>query len=166
MATNRFLSTMGVRQAIPIAGMAAARDGDWVSLENYAALTVMFATEVGTAGSDTKVGFMQATSNSGGSEKRVIPRRAYYASATALDAGGAFSEATIDSTGDIELIAERADLLLVEIGADELDVASGFKFVQVIHDAGGVATQLGGAWYIFGGPRYAVDPTEWPAVDA
>ena len=163
--SNRFLSTMQFRQALAIADMNSAQDGAYVSMENYDSVIVMVATEVGTAGSDTKVGFQQAPVVGGTGEKRLIPSVAYYASAVALGAGGTFSKATIDSTGDIELVGERQDILLVEIQASEFDVAGGYSYIQMITDAGAASGQIGGAWYIFNGARYAVDPPNWPVVN-
>ena len=169
MATNRFLQTMNIQPAINIQTAAAARSGDWVSLENYASVVIVAHAEVGAAADDVAVTVRQATSNSGGSAKGLTPRRGWRKQGATLDVGGAYDHVTpgtFDSVNHaIGMEGENINMVLIEVGADELDVAGGFSFLQVQTSAGAAAKILT-AFYILLGPRYAVAVDEWPAVNA
>ena len=69
------------------------------------------------------------------------------------------------STGnDYDIDGDDENIVLVEVGADQLDVAGGFNYVSMRHDNGGAATKTFTAAVILCGPRYALDPTEYPDV--
>ena len=166
MATNRFLSTLNIQPALAIGSTAAARDSDWVSLKNYASVIFVVFAEAGAAADDVTIGIHQATSNSGADEKNVTARDYWRKQATTINVSGAYDNRTPSSGGDIVLEGSNQNILLFEVGADELDSSGGFKFVQATQDNGGATGKQLGMLYILCGFRYAVAPDQWPAVDA
>ena len=166
MASNRFLSTMNIQQAMSIGSTAAARDSDWVSLANYASVIVIVNAEAGASGDDVTIGVHQATSNTGSNEKNLSPRQYYRKQATTIDVSGSYDDPDSSTAGDSIIEGSNMNMLIFEIGADEMDVSNGFEFIQITVDNGGSVGKILGAYYVLCGARYAVEPTEWPAVDA
>ena len=164
MANNRFLSTVNIQPTYVSDSTAAAGVGDWVSLENYASCIFACVAEDGAAADDIVWQVQQSTDNAGTGAKGVAGVVFYGKNhATALDVAGAYTRSAAD-TYATEGTDESA--ILVEVGADMLDVANGFKFVALQHDAGGAATKLITGVAILCGPRYSTEASEWPAVNA
>ena len=164
MATNRFLATLNIQPVILPQDTTPAATSDWVSLENYASVIFSILLDDGSATSDDlKLNVRQATDNAGGSAKNVDSRTWRVKTAGGdVDASGAY----VDNVGtDYDHPGENTAAIQVETGADELDVAGGFKFVAIQHDTG-TSSKIISASAILCGPRYAVAPDQWPAVDA
>ena len=163
MATNSFLQELNIQLAL-FNDTDVGHDGDWVNLSNYSSLVVAVMGEDAAAGDDVEISVMQATSNTGGSEKSFSPRRYYLKESSDAGVGGSYAEQAPDSDGNITIEGDDFNRLLFEIRADELDVANGFEYVQVNHDGGGSANKFISITYILCGPRYAVPPDQYPDV--
>ena len=140
------------------------KPGDWVSLALYDSLTVIYTSDVGTAGEDPTVKLRQATSNAGASGKDLVAGQWYVAQdATVADVGDALAE---DGTaGSFEDDGETACIARIEITADQLDTANDFAYVQVqVSDSGATAGKLGAAVYVLRSARYAQAVTKQPSV--
>jgi len=112
----------------PVDLSAAANNGDWVSLKDFDSCAVIFFKAAGTAGDDPTLTLRQATDVS----------------------GQAAANTYLDLTS-----AENAGIYLIEVRADELDVANGFDCVQFSVADVGTNAQLGAALYLLRGSRYA-----------
>ena len=163
MATNSFLNELNIQLA-RFNDTDAAHDGDWVNLRNYSSLVCVVMGEDAAAGDDVEISVMQATSNTGGSEKSFSPRRYYLKESSDSGVGGSYAEHAPDADGNITIEGDDFNRLLFEIRADELDVANGFEYVQVNHDGGGSTNKFISITYILCGPRYAVPPDQYPDV--
>ena len=145
---------------------ATAAESDWVSLTNYDSVIFVIVAEVGATADNTAFTVREATTNGGAGSKDLAVRRGYRKEhASALSASGAYTEVAPTSNA-VTLDGDAENVLLFEVTGDELDVNNGFKFVTLRHDGGGAATKTFTAIAILGSPRYAVEPSEWPAVDA
>ena len=163
MATNSFLNELNIQLAL-FNDTDAGHDGDWVNLRNYSSLICVVMGEDGAAGDDVEISVMQATNNSGGSEKSFSPRRYYLKQSSGVAVSGSYVEHAPDSDGNITIEGDDFNRLLFEIRADELDVAGGFEYIQVNHDGGGSTGKFISITYILCGPRYAVPPDQYPDV--
>ena len=166
MATNRFLDTVNIQPILVSESTASAANSDWVSMANYASCIFTIVLEDGAAADVVTFTIDQSTDNAGAGRKVVAVRRFFRKEhATAVSASGAYSDVPPSSNG-VAITGTSENIINVEVGEDELDVAGGFKFLSVRHDDGGAATKLVTAVAILCGPNYAVAPNNWPAVDA
>lgn len=153
---------------LPVDMSAAANAGDWVSLKNYGRVAIIIHKALGTAGDDPVITVQQATDVSGGGAKalgftRVDKKQA----ATNLLAVGQFTTSTSDSPATNDTfnavagtwtnsdLAEQAAIIVIDIKAEDLDVAGGFDCVKVSIADIGANAQLGTALYVLHEPRYA-----------
>ena len=162
MATNRFLDTLNIQPIAVNEGTGTAANTDWVDLEHYASAIFVMIAEDGGTGDDTEFKVQQATDNSASGAKDVEPLSYYHKDhASALSASGSYS---VTTANDYDIDGDDENIVLVEVGADQLDVNGGFNYVSLRHDNGGANTKTFTAAVILCGPRYALDPTEWPSV--
>ena len=162
MATNRFLDTMNIQAVTVNEGTGTAGNSDWVNLENYASAIFVIIAEDGGTTDDTEFKVQQATDNSGTSAKDVEPLSYYHKDhASALSASGTYS---VSTGNDYDIDGDDENIVLVEVGADQLDVAGGFNYVSMRNNNGGSANKTFTTAVLLCGPRYALDPTEYPDV--
>jgi len=142
---------------------AGAITGDYVSLENYNRVAVVFAGGIGTAGDDPTLSIFQAQDVAGTGAKDLNPiagKTWKKQAATSLAAVGQWSSAAADITAnDVTnaTAAEQALLWWVEFEAADLDVANGFKTIRADVDDPGTNAQPGYLFYILGDPRFPAD---------
>ena len=150
---------------MPIDMSAGNNPGDWINLEHYDSCTVIYMSDVGTAGQDPAVTLQQATDNSGSGSKDLEPGRNWYGEQDATV--GNVTGDTIASLGADEFTddGETACIARIEFFASDLDVSGGFKYVRVrATDSGNSAGKLGAAVYVLQGARYTVDVPDQPEV--
>ncbi len=134
---------------------AAANNGDWVSLKDFDSCAIIFFKAAGTAGDDPTLTLRQATDVSGANAKALDFTRIDVKQGT-LTAVGTFTtvaQAAANTYLDLTS-AENAGIYVIEVRADELDVANGFDCVQFSVADVGTNAQLGAALYLLRGARY------------
>ena len=124
----------------------------WVSLENYDSLTVIYVSDVGTAGSDPVLKVRQAKTAGGGSAKNVTGIE--WLSTQGVAIGEQVKRTVADSLTDV---GETECLAWAEITADMLDNVNGYNYAGIDVTAGG-NTKIGAAILLLRGARYQGDP--------
>lgn len=166
---KHFVETHQVCQGfIPVAMNTAANNGDWVSLKEYGRCAILLYKAVGTNGDDPTLTVKQATDVSGAGSKalgftRVDKKQA----ASNLLAVGTFTTSTSGSPATNDTfnttngtwtnsdLAEQAAIVVIDIKAEDLDIANGFDCVQLSISDIGTNAQLGCAIYILHEPKFA-----------
>lgn len=144
-----------VSAIVPVDLQAAANNGDWVSLKNYGRCAIVLFKAAGTAGDDPVFTLRQATDVSGTGAKELTFTRIDSKVGTQT-AVGTFTKATqaAANTYTDAVSAEAQAIMVVDIKAEDLDVANDFDCIQLqIPDVGSNA-QLGCALYLLHEPRY------------
>lgn len=144
----------------PVDLQTAANDGDWVSMEEYDRIVVLFLSAIGTAADDPTLTIEQADTNAGGNSKGLNFTRIYTKqAATDLSSTGVFTVVTQTAASTYtEATAAEQDLIwAVEFKADELDVANGFDHIRGRVADVGTNAQLGVLLYLHGFPRKATE---------
>ena len=135
---------------------SAAGAADWVSLEHYEKLTVVFFKNAGTAADDPTITLQQGKTNSGGTPIDLdVIDKVYVKQATNLLAVGTFTVTTQTAAttfvGDATS-GEEAGLYIFDIYAE--DLADDYKYVQAsVADVGSTA-QIGCLLYFLWHPRH------------
>ena len=141
---------------VPVDMQAGANTGDWVSVENFNHLSIVFFKAAGTAGDDPTITVSQATDAAGTSSKALNFTRIYTKQGT-LSSVANFTLTTQSAANTFTdaTSAEVQAIWVIEFDADDLDVASGFTHVQAsVADVGSNA-QVGACLYLATEPRYA-----------
>ena len=149
----------------PVDMQSGANAGDWVSLKNYRKVAIVLFKGVGTAGDDPTLTLQQATAVAGTGAKDLTFTTIYKKQGT-LSAIGQWTKVTqtaatsyTDATS-----AEAAAIWVVEVNAEDLDVANGFDCVQAsVADVGSNA-QLGALLYLLSDPSAAAAPASMPSA--
>jgi hypothetical protein len=140
---------------VPVDLGAAANNGDWVSLKNYARCSIVLFKAAGTAGDDPILTLRQASDVSGTGAKALNFTRidAKVGTQTGIGAFTAVTQAAANTYTDA-VSAEAQGIFVIDIKSEDLDVANGFDCVQFqVPDIGSNA-QLGCALYLLWGSRY------------
>lgn len=160
---RRFLEGNQIVAAInPVDLATAANDGDWFNMKRYGrALAILFKS-AGTAGQDPIFTLRQAQDNAGTGAKALDFTTIY----SKLGAVAEFTKNTqaAANTYTDAASAEAAAIMVVEILAEELDVAGGFTHIQLQIPDVGAAAQLGCGLYIGLDPVYPGE-TSMSAID-
>ena len=143
--------------AIEPGSSAAARDSDWVDLQNYEGVVFHVIAEIGADADDVTLKLQQAKTNAAGSVKALVPRAWWRAQAADLTAGTAWVKVT---TATCIIEGSQENLVQVEVDASELDVSNGFRYVRINHDAGGATGKLFAALAETIGATHAQEPSE------
>ncbi len=149
---------------VPVNLATAANPGDWVSMENFKRLAIIFFKGAGTAGDDPTITVTQATDAAGTGSKALNFQRVARKQGADLFAIGQFTT-TAPAAGNTftnDTLAETQAIIVIDIDANELDVNNGFKFVQATVSDVGTNAQMGALLYIPYWPRYA--QLELPSV--
>jgi len=141
---------------VPVDMQAGANTGDWVSVENFNHLSIVFFKAAGTAGDDPTITVSQATDAAGTSSKALNFTRIYTKQGTLSSvANFTLTTQSAANTYTDATSAEVQAIWVVEFDADDLDVSSGFTHVQAsVADVGSNA-QVGACLYLATEPRYA-----------
>jgi len=141
---------------VPVDLQDGANTGDWVALENFNQLSIVFFKAAGTAGDDPTLTIQQATDNAGTSAKALNFTTVYVKQGTLASVAN-FTKVT-QSSGNTYTATDAAEeqaIWIVEISADDLDVSGGFTHAQgSVGDVGSNA-QLGCGMYLATQPRFA-----------
>lgn len=146
--------------AVPKDITGAATTGDYVSLRDYGHLTVILQ-QGAWAGGTPAVTLKQATDVAGTGEKALsFAKRWTKVGIT----GTVFAEtAVVSDTFNLPNVANTINVL--EIDAEDLDVANDFDCVRVDVASPGANADLLSIQYILSEPRYAQAETPDPKVD-
>lgn len=158
MFNQHFLEKNNIVPAImPVALGTAANSGDWVSMKDYGRCAIVFLGGTGTAGQDPTLTVLQGKTSSGGSSKALTFTRVDYKQGTALTSVGAFTNVSqaAANTYTNDTMAELQKLVVIDIMAEDLDIANDFDWIQVSIADVGTNAQLGAALYILHEPKYA-----------
>lgn len=141
---------------MPVALGTGANNGDWVNMRDYGRLTILFLCGVGAASQDPTITVLQSQSN-GGSTASLNFTRIDVKQASALTSVGTFTEVTqaAANTYTSATAGETQKLWIIDIKAEDLDVANGYDWVQVNIADVGTASQIGCVIGFLGEPRYA-----------
>jgi len=142
---------------------------DYISMENYNHLTIVFFKGVTTAADDPTLTLVQAKTAAGGSVKDLLIVDKYYKKQGTLlstnSDGGQFTLTTQTASntivGDADSAEEQA-LWVIEIEASELDCDGGFYFVQASIGDTGSNAHYGCILGILTEPRYGQESTPSP----
>lgn len=140
---------------VPVDLQTAANTGDYVSLKNYKHLTVVFFKAAGTAGDDPTLALTQATDVAGTGVKALTFTELFVKQGT-LTAIGEFTKVTQSAAGSYTeaTSAESQAIWVVEIDAEDLDIANGFTCVKAAVADVGTNAQLGCLLYFLSEPKY------------
>lgn len=144
---------------IPVDLQTGSKDGDYVSLKNYERCTIVFFKEVGTAGDDPTITLQQAQDVAGTAVKDLTFTDIHTKNGTQTTTG-LFTHVTqaAAATYTDATTAEVAALWVIDIKAEDLDVANGFDTLRANVDlAADNSAQLGCLLYILWPARYAKD---------
>ena len=141
---------------VPVDMQAGANTGDWVSVENFNHVAIVFFKAAGTAGDDPTITVTQATDAAGTSSKALNFTRIYTKQGTLSSvANFTLNTQSAANTYTDATSAEVQAIWVIEFDADDLDVSSGFTPVQAsVADVGSNA-QVGACLYLATEPRYA-----------
>ena len=141
---------------VPVDMQAGANTGDWVSVENFNHVAIVFFKAAGTAGDDPTITVSQATDAAGTSSKALNFTRIYTKQGTLSSvANFTLTTQSAATTYTDATSAEVQAIWVIEFDADDLDVSSGFTHVQAsVADVGSNA-QVGACLYLATEPRYA-----------
>jgi hypothetical protein len=164
---KHFLEKVQIAAAfVPVDMAAQANDGDWISLKNYGRVAIVLFKAAGTAGQDPIFTLRQAQDVAGTGAKALKFDR-IDTKVGNLNAVGTFTKKTqvaadtyVDDTS-----AEAQAIMVVDIKAEDLDLANGFDCVQLQIPDVGAAAQLGCGLYLLHEPRYGKSPLDSAIVD-
>lgn len=138
----------------PIIGILATTNGDcdYVSMKGYDRLTIVLAVDNATTVTGAAITLKQATAVAGTGEKALAFTKMWAnidtgAADTLTETAVTSNTFTTDTTNDKNL------MYVVEVKAEDLDVANGFDCVRV--DSLLMANAVGFVQYILHGARYA-----------
>lgn len=143
----------------PVSLATGANTGDFVSMKEYGRCAIVFVAGVGAASQDPVVTVLQATSN-GGSTKALNFTRIDVKEASALSAVGTFTTVTqaAANTYTSATGGENQKIYVIDIKAEDLDIANGYAWIQVTMADPGTNSQIGLVLYILHEPRDVTVP--------
>jgi hypothetical protein len=164
---KEFLDTHDIKAGfVPIDMESGANTGDWVNLENWEGVAVVLFKAAGAANDDPVLTFAQATVVAGTDTKALTKVAKYMKQEGTLASITGWTKVTQTAATTITTSATAAEsqgIYVIDIKAADLDVDGGFKCVQMsVADCGSAGAQIGCAFYILYGPRFANDPTDRP----
>jgi hypothetical protein len=136
--------------------LSAAHASDYVSLKNYGRVSCKFVAGVGTAGDDPTITLAQAQNVAGTGSKGAAFTKIKVKKASAISAVGTFTDVTqaSGSTYTDTASAENEKMWVIDVKAEDLDVANGFDCVQLGVSTTTTAGQVGYVEYELHEPRY------------
>ena len=145
--------------------VTGAGEGDWVSMADYDSLTVIYASDVGTAGQDLTVKLQQSTTAAGAGPVKDLDAGQWFVAQNTTVGNLGDALAVDGSAGEFEDDGESACIARVEVTGDQLNVNNDYLFVRVhASDPGTTAGKIGSAVYVLRGARYAVAVVEQPSA--
>ena len=135
--------------------------GDRVNLQNWERAYYVLSKPAGVAGDDPVLNFKQHTAASGGTSAALTISK-LWAKVGVMSALGtwttyvlstAVSALDLQTVGGTDLVADtQAAVVIVEVRADSLNVASGYKFVSVDYTGTDIGNALlvNAMWHLYG----------------
>ena len=163
----RFLEQAQIAAGILPSDLASGdQTGDWVSVEQYNRVAVVFFKDGGTAGEDPTLVIQEATDAAGSGAKNLSFTTIYRKQGSDLFLVGQWTETTQSAQGEYTnaTSAEEECIWVIEFDAADLDTDNGFKFIRANIDDIGTNSQLGCVLYILSEPRYADSPANMAGV--
>lgn len=153
---HEFLEVADIVPAfVPVDMQSGANNGIWVALKNVTRLVCVLFKAAGTAGDNPVFTLQQATSNAGAGAKALTFTRAR-TKIGPIASTPQWSVATQSAANTYTpTSAANQAMIAVEIQPTDLDLANGYAFVQLSIPDTGTNAQLGSAFYIAYGLRYA-----------
>lgn len=149
-------------QAIPpIDTTGAGQDGVWVSMKHFKNLAVVLQTGA-WAGGTSAVTLEQASDAAGTGAKAISFTsylKAYDTDDTPDDAG-----AVTAVTSNTYTVGDNANVQVIEVRAEDLDINNGFAFVRVRTATPGSNADLIAGLYLLYNGDFAGKPTTLPSV--
>lgn len=145
-----------IEQAHIVTGLApivpSSSTPDYVSLKNFERLTVIIVADNATSVTGSAITLKQASVVAGSDEKALAFDTMYANEDTA--AGDTLTETAVTSDTFTTDDTDNKNLLyVIEVKAEDLDIANGFDCVRV--GAGDAAASVIGVVYILWGAKYA-----------
>jgi hypothetical protein len=150
----------------PIDFNAAAQAGDWVSMKNYQRMAVVFFGRAGSAGTDLTLTLEQATAVAGTGAKALNFTEVFKKEGADLLAIGEFTKVT-QAAGNTFTFANNEGLdqiYVIDMKAEDLDIANDFDCVRVSCNAGNAA-KIVSALYMLWEPRYGKEVLPSAIID-
>lgn len=150
-----------ISAGVPLNITGAGMDGDWVSLDNHR--RAMISLQQGAwAGGTPAVTLEQATSAAGAGAKALALTERWEGTSLTDDA---YDRSVVTSdTFNLPNAANRINFL--EINADDLDTANGFKYFRCRVASPGANNDLLAMQYVLYDARYVAAPqTQFSAID-
>jgi hypothetical protein len=142
---------------VPLA-LTTARTGDYVSMKNYGRCAIVFFKAAGTAGDDPTITLTQAKDVGGTDGTTALNfTRIDVKQGADLAAVGAFTtvtQAAANTYTDLTS-AEAQAIWVIDVKAEDLDVANGFDCIKAAISDVGTNAQLGTLMYFLHEPRFA-----------
>lgn len=141
---------------IPVDLEAGLKHGFAVNMKNYEKVAIVVFAGIGTANDDLQIDVQQSKSGALANAKDLDIVTSYYVKdALVLTAAQTWAKVTqaaaseITDAGGAGTSAEHSQILVVEIRADQMDIANGFHWLSVdIPDLGAAGAKIGCAFYI------------------
>lgn len=127
-------------------------DCDYVSMKNYNRLTIIIMSDNATTVTGGDVTLLQATDVSAGSAKALAMTR-MWANADVGASDTLVKTTVTNNTFTTTSTDNKNSLYVIEVRAEDLDIANGFDCVRC--DVALQASAVGGVLYILDGSRYA-----------
>ncbi len=135
----------------PAALATTAGDGDYVSLKNYRRLTILLSILNGSTVTGGAVTLIQATEVAGSTTKALAMTRMW--ANTDCGASDTLVKTAVTSDTFTTNTSNAKQLMyVIEVLAEDLDVANGYDCVRV--DVASMANAVGTAVYLLDGARY------------
>ncbi|MFC5353549.1 hypothetical protein [Azospirillum himalayense] len=147
--------TQVVSGFVPVS-MTSAQTGDYVSLKDYGRCAIVFFAAAGTAGDDPTITLTQAQDVSGTGVKALNFTRIDVKQGT-LTSVGTFTTVTqaAGNTYTDATSAEVQKIWVIDVMAEDLDIANGFDCLKAAISDVGTNAQIGCMLYFMHEPRYA-----------
>ncbi len=134
----------------PAALATTAGDGDYVSMREYARLTVIISVLNATTVTGGAVTLKQATDVAGASEK-ALGFSTMWANTDCAASDTLVSTAVTSDTFTTSTTNSKILMYVIEVSASDLDIANGFDCVRV--DVASMAAAVGTVIYMLSGAR-------------
>lgn len=142
----------------PAALTSTAGDGDYISMKGYRRLTIVLSVLNATTVTGGAITLLQATDVAASGAKALAMTRMW--ANTDCAASDTLVKTTVTSdTFTTSTTNSKILMYVIEVLAEDLDIANGFDCVRV--DSASMANAVGSALYILDGARYggATPPT-------
>lgn len=134
----------------PAALTSTAGDGDYISMREYARLTVIISVLNGSTVTGGAVTLLQASDVAGTGEK-ALGFSTMWANTDAGASDTLVSTAVTNNTFTTSTTNSKILMYVIEVSARELDIANGFDCVRV--DVASMANAVGSVVYMLSGAR-------------